>query len=445
MKINRLFSKKHIYYVLPALLVVLAIAYPHLRRIEVQTAPAVRGTMREYVFEEARTRLDVIRTVSAPLTGLARRIDLEVGDEVTAGQIITTMEDDEILHSIAKAKARIRELEARIENLTTTVPKEADLQAAANAVEASSAAVNIAGLQMEKSAAELNYQEKQYERVSRLLSSGVATQEEYDQVLYRLKLARSSHELQRRQIEISEIDTRIAALNLEAMEESLRDIDYMAEAYSAAIEQINAELDTLRLRASKTSITSPLSGILTAKHLDSETAVQAGAPLAEIGYPGSIEIKTDILSADIAPVRPGQEAVIQGGILGERTLEGVVGRIYPHGFTKVSALGIEQQRFRVIIAFDNSEARLPPGADVDVRIIIEQKENTLHVPAAAVFMTADGPAVFKSVNGTAVLTHIGTGLAGDDRIEVVSGLEEGDAVILRPPPELSHGSRIAAR
>ncbi len=440
---EKLLRKKILYPLIILLLITAVFLLPALSRKEVNMAVVERGAVREYVFEdETQTRLDVIRTVSAPLSGTLRRIEQETGDFVEAGQVISTIEDDEILHAIAAARAQVDELEAKIRDLSTQVPKHAELEAAAEAVKAAEEAEKKAELQQEKAARQLQFQTSHYGRIRGLHDKNVASQEQYDLAELEWELARKNFAVHERHSQLAGIKTRIAGLERDALEESLGDTRYLEKAYQAGIEQIKAELETLHYRAGKTNVKSPVSGVVTEKHLDSESVVQAGEPLLVIGDLDSIEIKTDILSADISLVEPGQRVVIEGDILGDRELLGTVRRIYPHGFTKISALGIEQQRFRTIVDFDNSEAKLPPGADLDVRIIIKERENTLYLPAAAVFMTVDGAAVFRVEEGRARITQVETGLAGDERIEVVSGLEEGDNVVMRPPPELEHNDRV---
>lgn len=442
----QILQKKVLYPVIIVLLIATVFIFPALTRIDVTTAVVQRGRVREYVFEdETETRLDVIRTIFAPLDGTLRRIELEVGDAVEAGQVVTTIEDDEIMYAVAGAEAKVRELEAKIEGLPAMVPKESELKAADAAVRAAEESGKAAKLQEEKTAEELEYQSRQYRRISGLHDKNVASDEQYDLARLRLALARKSLEVQKHFSNVAEIETRIAALELKAMEESLGDIAHLEKAYAAGIEQIRYELETLRYRAGKTRVKSPISGIITEKHLDSESVVHAGTALLRVGDMDTIEIKADILSADISLIEPGQTVIIEGDILGERHLTGMVRRIYPHGFTVISALGIEQQRFRTIIDFDNTEANLPPGADLDVRIIIGEREDTLYVPSAAIFMTADGPAVFLVKNGRARIRNVKTGLAGDEKVEVVSGLDEGNKVILRPPPELEPGNRVSIR
>ena len=137
--------------------------------------------------------------------------------------------------------------------------------------------------------------------------------------------------------------------------------------------------------------------------------------------------------------------VLVGKPLQKSNARGSVKKIYPSGFTKMSSLGVLQQRVPVLVDFDNSKLGLRPGYELDVKIVVAAKDDALLLPSEAVFAKAEGPAVFVVENGRAQLRTITTGLKGDDDYEVTDGLEPGDAVILRPPSDIGPGARVASR
>ncbi len=443
---KKLISKSVIYPIVIAVLLAIAIVLPAFQRTEVDAAAVSRGTVREYVFEEeTRTRLDVLRKVSSPITATVMRIEHNVGDTVDAGEVLTTVEDDEIINAINASKARVQELEARIEGLDTKVPKEAELAAAAEAVVAAEQVKKVAQTEKNKAQQELDYRQKQYARIKQAFEQDAISEEDYDLARHEYEIAQRDEAIGRLNVTLGEITKRIMELRRQAMEDSLADVDHLEKAYSYQIDQIRAELATLFHQAEKTYIKSPVTGVITSKHLDSEAFVEAGRPLMEIGDLDSIEIKSDVLSADIHRVVPGQDVIIEGAILDDKYIDATVNYIYPHGFTKISALGVEQQRFRVIIDFDNTERQLPPGADLDARIIVEQRDDVLYIPQAAVFTTAQGPAVFRVSNGRARLTHVTLGLSSEEIVEITEGLDEDNLIIIRPPIELEPDDRVIVR
>jgi len=173
--------------------------------------------------------------------------------------------------------------------------------------------------------------------------------------------------------------------------------------------------------------------------------VSAGTPLLLVGDMRSIEIETDILSEEIHRVRVGQRVRLEGRALAGAEAFGRVKKIYPAGFTKVSALGVQQQRVKVLIEFDNSRLGLRPGCELDVKIIVGSRDDAVLVPAAAVFATESGMAAFKVTEGRAVLVPVRIGIRGDDYWEVLNGLQVGETVILHPPDELEPGDRVKPR
>jgi HlyD family secretion protein len=235
---------------------------------------------------------------------------------------------------------------------------------------------------------------------------------------------------------------RVAQLRKQVLDESMQDTAYLRLVYGAQIEQSKHTLKIVEYELAKTRVVSPLDGVVLEKHLDSDQYVQPGAPLVAIGDPASMEIRADILSDEIGRVRPGQKVILVGKAIRTPDATGVVRKIYPSGFTKVSSLGVRQQRVIVLIDFDNSEINLRPGYELDVKIAVAQKENAVLVPSAAVFATATGSAAFAVKNGRAELRPLTVGLKGEQDYEALEGLRAGEAVILRPPLDLTPGSRV---
>ena len=180
---------------------------------------------------------------------------------------------------------------------------------------------------------------------------------------------------------------------------------------------------------------------------ESEAVVPAGEPLLEVGQPAELEIVADYLSSDAVRIRPGARVLIeQWG--GASALEGVVRRVEPSGFMKISALGVEEQRVNVVVDFDDPpEARpgLGDGYRVEVRVVLWEGEEVLQVPTGSLFREGDDWAVFAVENGRVVLRQLEIGRQGGLVAEVVEGLEEGDQVILHPGDSIVEGLRVKAR
>ena len=185
------------------------------------------------------------------------------------------------------------------------------------------------------------------------------------------------------------------------------------------------------------------SDLVLEKYIEDRRVLLAGEPLLKIGDMDSIEIESDVLSEEIGPMRVGNRVEIKGKALQDRVVFGTVKRIYPSGFMKISSLGVEQQRVRTIIEFDNSEIQLRPGTSVDVRIITAQSENALAIPDRALFRHQEDWALFIVNGDVAELIAVEVGLRNDDWAEIVSGVEEGTLIVSELKNDLVDGLKVS--
>jgi HlyD family secretion protein len=180
---------------------------------------------------------------------------------------------------------------------------------------------------------------------------------------------------------------------------------------------------------------------------ESEGVVQSGTPLVEVGNADQLEIVVDLLSADAVRVQGGQRVIIEGWG-GEQPLDGVVRRVEPFGFTKISALGIEEQRVNVVIDIKDSRdrwQRLGHGYRVEPRIVVWESADVLRVPLSALFRHGEQWAVFVERDGRAALRRVEIGQGNGLEAEVRSGLGAGDRVVLHPGDRVFPGARLAER
>ena len=194
-------------------------------------------------------------------------------------------------------------------------------------------------------------------------------------------------------------------------------------------------------------VRSPVDGVVLRRLRESETVVPAGEPLIEVGDPSNLEIVADLLSTDAARLRPGQPVEIeQWG--GGKALAGRVRRVEPSGFLKISALGVEEQRVNVIIdlAGPPEERRgLGVGFRVEVRVVVGDSPDALQVPTSALFRDDQGWAAFVLGDGKAVRRRLEIGPQSDRAAAVLSGLREGEKVIIHPGAEIQDGVEVAPR
>jgi HlyD family secretion protein len=215
-------------------------------------------------------------------------------------------------------------------------------------------------------------------------------------------------------------------------------------AAAAEVEAIRATLDQ-RKPASTGSreVVAPSDGRVLRVIRDSAGPVATGAPLVEIGDPASVEIVVDVLSTDATRIRPGLTASLEGW--GGEPLPARVTRIEPSAFTRISALGVEEQRVNVILELEGQALSLGDGFRVDVRIFLWRGAAVLAVPASAVFRDHERWAVYTIEDGRARLRPIAIGHRGRSMIEIAGGLEAGAVVVLHPGDRVREGSRVDAR
>jgi HlyD family secretion protein len=189
---------------------------------------------------------------------------------------------------------------------------------------------------------------------------------------------------------------------------------------------------------------SPVNGSVLRVLEESERVIQAGTPVLVLGEPDKLEIVTDVLSTDAVKMSPG-DPVLVAGWGGDKPLRARVRRVEPAGFTKVSALGVEEQRVNVISDFVDPPGPLGDAYRVETQIIIWSADNVLQAPLSAVFRQQQGWGAFVIENGRAKRRNVQIGHRTDTMVEIVDGLSEGESVIVHPASAVAEGVRVQAR
>ena len=368
--------------------------------VVVETGRVETGSLEVTVNEDGRTRIRERYVVSAPLTGKLDRISLHPGDPVEEGKTLIARiqpTDPQLLDPSAKAQAEAR-------------------------VNGAEAAKKQAQAQVDRSELESRYATTEMERRKGLLAHKVSTQEEYD---------------------AAEQRALTSAKDLRAAEFALQVAEFEYEQARAVL----VRSGTGAAGEGSHEILAPVSGRVLRVIEESATIAQPGLKLLEIGDPTDLEIEVDVLSRDAIAIRPGARVIIEhwGG---DTVLLGRVRIVEPSAFTKVSALGVEEQRVNVIVDFTSPvEERIALGDAfrVEVRIVTWLGEAVRLVPVGALFRHEGKWAVFAAEVGHARLTPVGIGHANDRVAEVLSGLEEGGSVILYPSDKVRDGVSIVSR
>ncbi len=357
------------------------------RPVAVEAAVAARGPLRVSIDEDGETRIHDRYTVAAPVAGRLQRIALHAGDPVAAGSTVAWLDPLPL-----DPRGR-RQAEARL--------------AAAEASRREADAL------VRRQRAALDQARRTVQRLEKLAGEKVIAAEALD-------VARTA--------------ARTAESDLEAARFRSR-----AAAYDAA----NARAALLEAGSSSTvPVLAPVTGRVLRLCEECDKVVAAGTPLLELGDPGALEVVVDVLSGDAERIRPGAPVLLDSG---SERLRARVRTVEPSAFTKVSPLGVEEQRVNVIANLLDPPGGLGDRFRVEAQIVVWEGRDVLKVPAGALFREGEAWAVFTVEEGLARRRTLGVGHRNPDEAEVVSGLKAGETVIVHPGDAVEEGVRVEPR
>jgi HlyD family secretion protein len=367
------------------------------RPIEVETARVERGSFDVMVEEEGQSRIREVFTVSAPVTGQLQRLSLHAGDTVLANQTVVAIIKPAGPGLLDERSRRMAEATA----------------------ETARAAVEFAATQLTQAQRQLDFAERALERTISLSQRGLVSAQALEKAQYDLDVATSALQSAKASLGVrqSELDSAQAAL-IEGVGDS------------------SAEACCVELKA-------PVSGRILQVLTESEQVVQAGTPLLNIGDPADLEIAAELSSRDAVQLQPGAQATIDGW--GGPPLAAELVRIEPMAVTRVSALGIEEQRTTAtlrLLAPPSQWQRLGHGYRVIAHIVRWRGENLLTIPIGALFRLGGDWATFVVEDGKATARRIELGERNAELAEVVAGLAAGDEVILHPADTIVTGTAV---
>lgn len=380
------------------------------RALLVDMAEVRVGPMVVTINEEGRTQVKESYVVSTPVAGELQRVTVLPGEKVIKGETIVAQ--------MRPANPSALDLRTREQALA--------------AVTAAEAALRVALADRNAALANLDFAKSELERTERLVERSIISKVTMERAEQAARVAEAN---------VDTVEAAIAMREAELKNARARLIGFDDLGLATAIMQENNLSRDIPLRA-------PIDGTILQVIHKNETTLPAGQPILEIGdIDGDLEVVAELLSSDAVQVDPGDRVIITNWG-GASDLSGVVSRIDPYGFTKYSALGVEEQRVEIVIHFDPPElalGNLGHGYRVEVRVVVWEKNDAVVVPSSALFRQHQEWAVFKVVGGKAVLQRVKVGQNNGIDAELLEGLNQGERVVLFPSANLVDGQRVAQR
>ena len=408
------------------------------------------GPIRQFVDEEARTRLPRTYQVTMPFAGRIEPIEVVEGTHVKAGQVLARVVQADLDLKVAEAQAAVDRAEASLrENDDTSVELTA-LQQALRYVESMNRTVEAADEQVRAGEAKRELAQKTWKRMRELYEKESTDEQEYN----RAEVSKIEADVSYQQdvLLLSALKSLQAATALaptlvrQYIDRKRLKHDVLLEEKAEAEARLQEALRDRR----RGEMTSPIDGVVLERFETNERQVSGGTVLLTVGRLDDLQVEADVLTQDAVNVKPGQATDIYGPAIGSKPAQGEVEQIYPAGFTKTSSLGVEQQRVKIVFRFEADELKnlraqrdLGVGYRVRVRVYTDERSHALVIPRSALFR---GPAgdwqVFAVREGRARLVKVKVGLLNDDLVEI-GGLNENEPVILAPETSLVDGTRVS--
>lgn len=384
-----------------AILVLLAVSFLP-QPVPVDVAPVTQGRFEQTVDEDGKTRVRERYVVSAPLAGRVLRIQLKEGDAIDRGGLLAVM------LPAAPALLDVRTEQELKERLAAAEDESRRTKAV---VERATAALKQAKIDFNRS-----------------------------RELARERLVPPA------QLERDELNVTLRRKDLEAAEFEDRVAGHQAEVARAALLQVRKGIDP-GAAPDRLEIRSPVAGRVLRVLRESEAVVALGTPLLEIADPSDLEVVVDVLTTDAVQITPGMPVRIER-YGGGQPLDGRVRLIEPSAFTKISALGVEEQRVNVVIDLASSSDQWRPLGDgyrVEARIIVHEEQDAVKVPAGALFREDERWAVFVLDGGKAKKRVVEVGRRNGVEATVAKGLEAAELVVVYPSDAVKDGVRVRRR
>ena len=432
------------------ILIVICIIYSKMQGIPVLAAKVEKGKVCEYVEERAVTSLPNTFKVTMPLSGRIMPIELKPGTIVKKGQIIAKMDDTELKSKIDEITAKIDAIKGQITINEYNAIEDTALQESTKWIKTMENLVKVSEKKVEASESVYEYS-VEYEKA--IVGSGEAISRIKDmKAKTDAAVAKVDAESARIMYNAVAIIDSIFKLAPVYINEYINIKNLNKHILESQLAETQATLKEVQYNLGLSEIKSPIDGIVLTKLVSNYRFLPAGTLLMELGNLNDLEVTSNILSEEAINISSGNNVEIFGAAIGNLPINGKVQRVDPKGFTKLSSLGVEQQRVHVKILFDKGSLemlkkdnkQLGDGFRLQVKVYTAEKDNVLKIPRTALFRGNDGKwKVYVIKDNKAYEQVLEIGLINDNNAEVIKGLSAGDEVILAPSNTIMNGTRVS--
>ncbi|MCA9014951.1 MAG: efflux RND transporter periplasmic adaptor subunit [Planctomycetaceae bacterium] len=419
--------------------------------LPVDVTVAETGEVKAFVEERAKTTLPRIYRIAMPLNGRILPITVKEDQKVTKGQIVAQMDTSDLDAEVAKAKYRVEQFSKKIIEQADNRLEDNSLMQFDEFLKSMDLTVEAASKQQEASKAKWEYARSEFDRKYQLSKRNAISESELSEADLFKKQSEIDYQkdiLTWRSLQAVQSAMQIGKISiLKYKEKKILSEAVLQEEQKEAMSQF----DQLQRDRDRATMRSPIDGTILTRNYENERTLPAGEILLEIGQLDDLEVEADVLSQYVGNIQIGSPVDIEGPAIGNQIVKGKVKRIYPKGFTKISSLGVEQQRVKVIIGFENNiwkelqQQKRNLGTDFRVRVKIytDIKENVVKVPRSTLFRNGSGQwQAFLVKNNKTVLVDVEPGVMNDFEAEIQTGIQAGDRLIIAPSMNLTPGQSV---
>lgn len=418
--------------------------------VPVEVVPVERGVVEAVVDQRAVTRLPRTVHITMPRAGRVEPITLVPGSPVKKGQVVARMVAEDLQLAVARAEAAVARIDASIVENDDARVEHVSFDQAVNFVASIREVVKAAAARVTSGKEKLQYAVKSRQRIERLAASGAKTEDDLDRAQLAEVESRVDYEqdhlVHSAMVALEVAVSLLPKLVTKTIEKKQLSRTVLEKQRAEAV----AALRRAKLALERGTMRSPIDGVVLARAVENERTLPAGALLLTLGKLDELQVEAEVLSEEAVAIRPGTGVEIYGPAIGDRSVPGTVERVEPLAFTKLSSLGVEQQRTHVIVRIDRaqrarllSERSLGVRYRTRVRIVTGRVDDALRLPRTALFRSPRGEwQVFVVRGGVVDRATVEIGVRNDRWVEVLGGVREGESVLVAPPADLATGTRV---